>query len=249
MEEAQTGGWIKRKRIGLGSLLILTLLCGAGLIYIGQQGSNRKQSFFPFQERLSEGQPVKQVEKPAQANVLSPSFDIASVDERGKLVAAGRSEAGWIIQLKSETQILAETKADENNEWVLTPEASLAPGEHTLSLVAIDPSGQRSVAGKQDNILSVPARRETVRQTETPVQRRQAPSWNGTFAGMAINQGSEAGRKDCAFAVVKRGDTLWGIAHHCYGNGTKYSKIFRSNRSLIRSPDLIYPDQKFALPD
>jgi len=105
----------QRDTIGLGSLLILTLLCGAGLIYIGQQGSNRKQSFFRVQERLSEGQPVKQVEKPAQANVLPPSFDIASVDERGKLVAAGRSEAGWIIQLKSETQILAETKADETN--------------------------------------------------------------------------------------------------------------------------------------
>ena len=55
MEEAQTGGWIKRKRIGLGSLLMLILLCGAGLIYIGQQGSNRKQSFFPIRSGFQRG--------------------------------------------------------------------------------------------------------------------------------------------------------------------------------------------------
>ena len=44
------------------------------------------------------------------------------------MVAAGRSEAGWTIQLKSQSQVLGETKADDNNEWVLTPEASLPPG-------------------------------------------------------------------------------------------------------------------------
>ncbi len=67
---------------------------------------------------------------------------------------------------------------------------------------------------------------------------------------MATNVTSQSsdGQKDCVVALVKRGDTLWQMARHCYGDGTKYSKIFQSNRQQIRNPNLIYPDQQLALP-
>ncbi len=248
MEEVKSG-WIRRNGIGLGSLLVLSLLGVAGLIYLGTKESNEKQSFLTVQKPLLESQPVKQVNNKAQATVLSPSFDIVSIDQTGKLVAAGRGEAGWIIQLKSETQIVGEAKADENREWVLTPEASLPPGEHTLSLLAIDPSGQRSIAGKRENTVLAP-RREIVRQTSTLVAGPAASGLKSKVAEASTNPGSDKkdGKQHCAFRVVKRGDTLWDIARTCYGQGTKYSKIFQSNRSVIRSPDLIFPDQRFALP-
>ena len=49
--------------------------------------------------------------------------------------------------------------------------------------------------------------------------------------------------------VVKRGDTLWGIAKRYYGNGRLYPKIFNANRDKIKNPNLIYPGQKFIIPN
>ena len=198
----------------------------------------------------SERPPASKDEKPAQARLLAPSFDIASVDERGTLVAAGRSEAGWTIQLKSKSRILGETRADDNNEWVLTPEASLPPGEHTLSLLAIDPTGQRSLAGEQESRIIVAPRRVTAQTPQTPVPALQASGRAAASPELALTPhvGPGAGKEGCSSAVVKSGDTLWAIAHNCYGSGTKYTKILQSNRSLIRNPHLIYPDQRFAVP-
>ena len=241
-------------RTVLFTVLMLALLCGLGFAFLDRQAFDWNRHFTAGLGGLPDRQPAKKEEKEAHssaARVLPPSFDIASVDEKGTLVAAGRSEAGWIIQLKSKSQILGQTKADENNEWVLTPEASLPPGEHTLSLLAIDPSGQRNVAGERESRVMVAPRRETEQPARTPVAMleasRQAAARSPKFA-LTPRAGEGAGKEGCASAVVKTGDTLWDLAHHCYGSGTKYTKIFRSNRSLIRNPDLIYPDQRFAMP-
>ena len=48
--------------------------------------------------------------------------------------------------------------------------------------------------------------------------------------------------------VVRRGDTLWDIARHYLRDPFQWPRIFQLNRNLIRDPDLIYPDQRFALP-
>lgn len=49
--------------------------------------------------------------------------------------------------------------------------------------------------------------------------------------------------------VVQRGDNLWEIAEHYYGEGIRYSLIYGANSELIRDPDLIYPDQVFSIPE
>ena len=239
-------------RIVLFIVLMLALLCGLGFAFFDSQAFDWNQHFTAGLGGLPESQPAKKEAHLSEARVLPPSFDITSVDEKGTLVAAGRSEAGWIIQLRSKSQVLGETKADENNEWVLTPETSLPPGEHTLSLLAIDPSGQRKVAGERESHVTVAPRQEIKQPAQTPIAMleasRRAAARSPEFA-LTPPAGQDAGKKGCdAAAIVKTGDTLWGLAHHCYGSGTKYTKIFRSNRSLIRNPDLIFPDQRFAMP-
>lgn len=48
--------------------------------------------------------------------------------------------------------------------------------------------------------------------------------------------------------VVQPGNNLWQISRKLYGTGFHYTVIFRLNRDNIKDPDLIYPDQVFALP-
>jgi nucleoid-associated protein YgaU len=48
--------------------------------------------------------------------------------------------------------------------------------------------------------------------------------------------------------VVQPGNSLWRIARGAYGEGTRYTVIYRANQDQIRDPDLIYPGQVFGLP-
>ena len=48
--------------------------------------------------------------------------------------------------------------------------------------------------------------------------------------------------------VVNKGDALWRIAYRSFGKGVRYVDIVRKNISDIDNPDLIYPNQIFALP-
>lgn len=48
--------------------------------------------------------------------------------------------------------------------------------------------------------------------------------------------------------VVQPGNSLWRIARHIYGEGLRYTEIYRANQGQIIDPDLIYPGQIFAVP-
>ncbi|MGC8531666.1 MAG: LysM peptidoglycan-binding domain-containing protein [Acidiphilium sp.] len=48
--------------------------------------------------------------------------------------------------------------------------------------------------------------------------------------------------------IIKRGQNLWEIARAQYGAGAKYTLIYKANEASISNPNLIYPGQKFALP-
>ncbi len=117
-------------------------------------------------EKGPDGALAGTIDKPAQPSEVPPSFDIVYADERGKLVAAGRGMAGWIIRLMSGTKTLGEATADERNDWVLTPEAPLAPGNHALSLFEIDPASQRGISGQRSVTLSIAPHQATDRNKD-----------------------------------------------------------------------------------
>lgn len=47
---------------------------------------------------------------------------------------------------------------------------------------------------------------------------------------------------------VVSGDTLWKIAEHYYGDGSKYPQIFEANKPMLSDPNKIYPGQKLRIP-
>ena len=49
------------------------------------------------------------------------------------------------------------------------------------------------------------------------------------------------------YTVVK-GDSLWLIAKRYYGNGSKYTLIYKANKGKIKNANLIYPGQKLFIP-
>lgn len=57
-----------------------------------------------------------------------------------------------------------------------------------------------------------------------------------------------AGLDGSLMVVVHKGDALWRIAYRSYGEGVRYVDIFRRNADQIDDPDLIYPNQIFAVP-
>jgi nucleoid-associated protein YgaU len=49
---------------------------------------------------------------------------------------------------------------------------------------------------------------------------------------------------------VRRGDSLWRISSRdeVYGDGTKWRRLYESNRGSVRDPDLIFPGQELSIP-
>ena len=47
---------------------------------------------------------------------------------------------------------------------------------------------------------------------------------------------------------VTKGETLWKIAEHYYGDGSLYPKIFEANRDVLKDPNLIRVGQKLRIP-
>ena len=47
---------------------------------------------------------------------------------------------------------------------------------------------------------------------------------------------------------VKKGETLWKIAEHYYGDGALYTKIFEANRDTVKDANMIRVGQKLRIP-
>ncbi len=49
--------------------------------------------------------------------------------------------------------------------------------------------------------------------------------------------------------TVKSGESLSKIAKHYYGDAMKYNAIFEANKDILKSADMIHPDQELVIPN
>ena len=98
-------------------------------------------------------------------------------------------------------------------------------------------------------IATAPAAKPKPAVIDSPSFVELAPLENTVPTLTAIPVGDpDARRFASGKAIIRRGDNLWSIARRVYGDGLKYTTIYRANLDQIRSPSRIYPGQVFDLP-
>jgi hypothetical protein len=109
----------------------------------------------------------------AATSPLEPTFDVVNVDKSGEAVIAGRAAPNAKVELRDAGKTIGEATADAVGQFVIIPPA-LAPGDHSLSLVAsannAQPETSKTVA------VSVPAPEgKAVATTSAPTNVTPAP--------------------------------------------------------------------------
>ncbi len=84
--------------------------------------------------------------------------------------------------------------------------------------------------------------RRTVRKARDTHAARMRRRW--IACGLGRSRRSSRGR----LHVVGPGETLWRIAKRYYGNGARYRRLIRANRSRLRNPRKLRPCQVIAVP-
>jgi nucleoid-associated protein YgaU len=233
-EQRESG--IGNRKGGGRIVLVLAALILPGAVYLSfhQAEPPAKLASLPAPSKPAQPRDAEGRLQPA------PSFDAVTADDDGMLFAAGKGPAGWSIVLQNAAQTLGNVHANSDGEWLLMLGRPLEPGDYVLSLLAQDPSGQASIAGKRTFALTVAPRRKPAAAPSRQIAA--APS----TAAAEVRQAAAA--EAAKTAKVKRGDSLWSIAQHHLGSGERYREIFGANKSQIKDPNLIYPEQQFAVP-
>ena len=341
--EPQAGTATEARPGGLG-----TSQSGATGASVGQQ-----PAAVPGAAPIAAGGGAAETAAAVDAAAPAVAIDLAQVRPDGNAVFAGKAAPHAEVTVFEGEVILGRTKADENGEWVIIPEAALGPGEHLVSVGAVSEDGTSSVAditmaiqvgetteerplvallpqtgSDMPELLQSPDDRPATtvdvagsddKQPQTAADKSMVPaiaprslSWkpggelvvagasrggvrvDAVADGMPFGSGAvmddgswqiggtvdmtkpgrtmlftlrdsddgavatyelpvatrdlSQGLDGSRMVIVQRGDALWRIAYSSYGEGIRYVDSVRRNAAAINDPDLIFPNQIFALP-
>ena len=211
---------------------------------------------------VAEVEPPKSVEHVARAEPAQPAVQAVSTrqatleTERPLAVLMPRSGQGP-SRILQQPEFLSE---------------GLGEGALVLETVDYDARGRTAVGGRAEA-----GRRLIIYLDDKPVAHAAAGAdgrWSATLARsispglhrLRVDQlgadGQVTARVETPFSraalvatlpeemavIVQPGNSLWRIARRVYGEGVRYSVIYRANQERIGDPDLIYPGQIFIVP-
>lgn len=150
------------------------------------------------------------------------SVDAVDYDENGQLFISGRAKAGGTVQLYLNNRFIGHARAGEDD--------GSGGAAWTMSPESpVEPGLYKLRADHVDNAGKVLAR------VEFPFSRAKR------IDETTIKKGE--------YVTVQPGNSLWRLARSSYGVGTRYTVIYQANKEQITNPDLIYPGQRFKLPN
>jgi nucleoid-associated protein YgaU len=92
----------------------------------------------------------------ADPAVKGPSFDVVGVEPTGETVVAGRSDAGAIVALTANGEVVGKSIANEAGEWTIILDEPLKPGDYDVGLEVHDGDGKSIEQSGQRLAVSVP---------------------------------------------------------------------------------------------
>ncbi len=209
-------------------------------------------------------QPKPKIEEPVQIprQLSFASVDYEDASEKSMIFMTGRADPGSRIALFIDNEHLGTVTADATGNWTFSSNKELKGRRHALKADLFADQGDTVVLSAEVDFERAPpttitafadddkAKSDALNTTPTASDavsesaERMALA-NGSPLEPEILKGDE---KESGVVIVKRGDTLWHIARRHYGDGKKYTQIFKNNKGQIRNPNWIYPDQRFSLP-
>ncbi|THH38247.1 LysM peptidoglycan-binding domain-containing protein [Aliishimia ponticola] len=150
------------------------------------------------------------------------ALDTIGYSSQGAVELTGRAQTGaQAVRVYIDNRAVAALDVDESGAW-RGELPSIDSGVYTLRIDEVNATG------------------EVTSRVETPFKREDPTR---------LAEATPAGDATVKAVTVQKGDTLWAIARDRYGEGLLYVRVFETNRTAIRDPDLIYPGQVFSLPE
>ncbi|MCH9012048.1 MAG: LysM peptidoglycan-binding domain-containing protein [Proteobacteria bacterium] len=211
---------------------------------------------------VAEVEQPKSVEQVARAEPAQPAAQAASTRQ-------ATSETEWPLAVLMPRSGQGPSRILQQPEFL---SEGLGEGALVLETVDYDARGRTAVGGRAEA-----GRRLIIYLDDKPVAHAAAGAdgrWSATLARsispglhrLRVDQlgadGQVTARVETPFSraalvatlpeemavIVQPGNSLWRIARRVYGQGVRYSVIYRANQERIGDPDLIYPGQIFIVP-
>ena len=106
-------------------------------------------------------------------------------------------------------------------------------------------SDTREIAELQVELPSKAARGTRAVPSQTPMMSEETPAAPASEPMMSMPS-SVAGSSE--LYTVKRGDTLWSIAHKFYGKGSQWHRVYEANRDKLPEPGRLRPGMQLQIP-
>lgn len=180
---------------------------------------------------------------------ITGNLSSGQITDEARPVISGTREANTTIRLYDNGTLLAEIPADNSNSWRYTPDASLATGNHVITVIAVDAAGNASPVS--DSVNFVVDTTPPLTPVITSVSDDQAPGLgtiaNGqntndptpTFSGTA-----EAGATITLYengtvigTTTAQPDGAWSVATSTLASGTHVITAVATDAAGNSSPN------------
>ena len=137
--------------------------------------------------------------------------------------------------LSSESPIIATTDGSQKKE------ATIDEKTNTYNKVVVQESSNKDAT---DELSKLSMEISNVINSDKDKTDKSSSRYTSSLV-----QEAESRNKEMRYHIVKKGDTLAGIALEIYGNANDYIKLYEANPDILRRADRIYIGQRLRVPE